>query len=441
MKKVLTVLSSLLAAFALTSAALAADTLEEVKKKGFLTVGVRDASPPFSFLDREKDQLIGLEVDLAEAIAKKLGVTLKLVPVTAAGRAEALHDGKVDLIAATYSVTPDRAKIVDFSLTYFKAKQRVLVKKGSVSTLKDLEGKKIAVVKGTTSEKNIRAMVPSATILAMDNFRSIVNVFSRGEIDIITGDGPILFGYLNTLPKDKFEIPVEIALAEEPYAMAVRLGDKKFLDFVNDTLTDLKKSGEAGKIFDKWAKFVGYQKPGAPAAATAPAAAAAAASPSPSGPKAGGAVVRKTDAAGRYVVISLKGVFMEKADVTIYGMQGQVVCRGKVHTVYGDDVYVDAIGDRSDQVSAGFGVGMGLSDEEAKQIVLSRQEVLNNVKAESKKEADQRQKEIAADYKKEKEARTAYQEEMTKTKMSLDYQYDDSNWGYGGGYGGGYYGW
>jgi len=447
MKKLFPVLASLLAVVTLASAALAADTLEEVKKKGVLTVGVRNASPPFSFLDKDKNQIVGIEVDLVEAIAKKLAVPLKLVPVSAAERAEALHEGKVDLIAATYSKTPDRAKIVDFSLVYFKAKQRVLAKKGTVSTMKDLEGKKIAVVKGTTTEKNLRAMVPSATVLALSNFRYVIDVFSRGEVDLVSGDGPALFAYLQTLPKDQYEIPKEIALADEPYAMAVRLGDKKFLDFVNGVLTDLKKSGEADKIFDKWAKFVGFKKPDAPAAAApartgaAPAPAATAPAPAPTAPKAGGAVVRRTAAAGRFVVITLKGVFVDGADVTIYGMQGQVICRGKVANVYGDDVYVDAIGARSDEVAPGFGVGMGIPDEEAKQLVASRQEVLQNVKAESKKEADARQKEVAADYKADQAHRQEQQEQFAQTKMSLDYQYDDSNWGYGGGYygGGGFY--
>lgn len=456
MKKLLTALTLLFVAVTLASTALAADTLEEVKKKGVLTVGVRDASPPFSYLDKDKGQIVGVEVDLVEAIAKKLAVPLKLVPVSAAERAEALHDGKVDLIAATYTKTPDRAKIVDFSLTYFKAKQRVLAKKGTVSTLKDLEGKKIAVVKGTTSEKNLRAMVPSATVLALSNFRYVIDVFSRGEVDLVSGDGPALFAYLQTLPKDQYEIPKEIALADEPYAMAVRLGDKKFLDFVNGALTDLKKSGEADKIFGKW-----FQKFGAPAsaipataaAAPAPAAAApapAAAAPPPAetapapaaaAPRAGGAVVRRASAEKRFIVITLKGVFRDNADVAFYDQQGEVVCKGKVATVYGDDVYIDAIGDRSDEVAAGFGVGMGLPPEEAKKLVLSRQDVLQNVKAESKKEADARQKEIAADYKADQAQRLEYQKQTQTTQMANDYAYDDDNYGYGGGWGGGYRGW
>ena len=448
MKKLLTALTMLFVAVTLASTALAADTLEEVKKKGVLTVGVRDASPPFSYLDKDKGQIVGVEVDLVEAIAKKLAVPLKLVPVSAAERAEALHDGKVDLIAATYTKTPDRAKIVDFSLTYFKAKQRVLAKKGTASTLKDLEGKKIAVVKGTTSEKNLRAMVPSATVLALSNFRYVIDVFSRGEVDLISGDGPALFAYLQTLPKDQYEIPKEIALADEPYAMAVRLGDKKFLDFVNGALTDLKKSGEADKIFGKW-----FQKFGAPAsaipataaAAPAPATAApppaeAAPAPAAAAPRAGGAVVWKTSAAGRFVVITLKGVFRDGADVAFYDQQGEVVCKGKVANVYGDDVYIDAIGDRSDEIAAGFGVGMGLPPEEAKKLVLARQDVLQNVKAESKKEADARQKEIAADYKADQAQRLEYQKQTQTTQMANDYAYGDDNYGYGGGWGG-YRGW
>ena len=422
MKKALTVLASLLAAVTMTSATLAADTLEEVRKKGVLTVGVRENIPPFSFRDLDSGGIVGVEVDLAEAIAKKLGLPLKLVPVTAAERVEALLDGKVDLVAAAFTRTPDRAKVVDFSLTYFRTRQRVLAKKGAVSTLKDLEGKKIAVVRGTTTEKNLRAVVPSATVLPLGNLRDAVDVFRRGEADLVSGDGVLLYGYLQTLQKDQYEIPSEIALAEEPYAMAVRLGDGKFLDFVNGVLVDLKKSGEAEKIFAKW-----FRKKGAPAAASAR-----------TEPRAGGAVVRHTDTPGRFVVIALRGVFRENAEVTFYDMQGEIVSRGTVHSVYGDDVYVDATGPRSNEIGAGFGVGMGIPPEEAKKLILSRQDVLKNVKEESRKEAAQLQKEIAADYKREKEARERNQEEMTRLKMQLDYQYDESNYWHGGW---GYYGW
>jgi hypothetical protein len=84
---------------------------------------------------------------------------------------------------------------------------------------------------------------------------------------------------------------------------------------------------------------------------------------------------------------------------------------------------------------------MGLPPEEAKKLVLSRQDVLQNVKAESKKEADARQKEIAADYKADQAQRLEYQKQTQTTQMALDYEYSDTNYGYGGGWGGGYRGW
>jgi len=266
MKRLRTVLTSFLLGVAVASAAPAADTLEEVKKKGFLAVGVREATPPMSFLDRDKGRIVGIEVDLVEAVAKKIGVPLKLVPVTAAERVEALNGGNVDLVAASFSKTPGRAKLVDFSLTYFRSRQRVLAKKGAVSTLKDLEGKKIAVVKGTTTEVNLREKVPSAAVLALGNMRDVIDLLARGEVDIVSGDGVTLYGYLMSAPEEKkgtFEIPADIALADENYGMAVRPGDRKFLDFVNGVLTEVKDSGEAEKIFAKWLKGA----PAAPAAA------------------------------------------------------------------------------------------------------------------------------------------------------------------------------
>src|SRR5512139_956722 len=88
MKRLPTVLTAFLVAMA--SAALAADTLEEAKKKGFLAVGVRDATPPMSFLEREKGEIVGVEVDLVKEVARKAGLPLKFVPVAAYERVEAL---------------------------------------------------------------------------------------------------------------------------------------------------------------------------------------------------------------------------------------------------------------------------------------------------------------------------------------------------------------
>ncbi len=267
MKRSCMVLATFLLGVAMVSAAGSADTLEEVRKKGVLAAGVRDATPPMGFLDPEKGEIVGVEVDLVKEVARKVGVPLKLVPVAADERLDALRNGRVDLVAASFSKTPDREKVVDFSLTYFTTRQRVLARKGAVSNLKDLEGKRIAVVKGTTTETNLLKKVPSADVLALGDMREVIGALAKGEVDIVSGDGVTLAGYLKTAPDDrkgKFEIPADIVLGDEPYGMAVRLGDRKFLDLVNGVLTELKASGEAEKIFTKWLKGPSQAPAGAP---------------------------------------------------------------------------------------------------------------------------------------------------------------------------------
>jgi polar amino acid transport system substrate-binding protein len=424
MKKGFSVLAVLVMAWAISTAAWSAGTLEEVKKRGVLVVGVNEAAPPFGFLDRDKGEIVGIEPDLAAAIAKKLDVKLKLLPVSSAGRIPALLDGKADIVAATMSKGAGRARLVDFSLTYFKAAQRVLVRTGSVATVKDLAGKKVGVVQGSTSEFHLKTEVPAAVVYPFSDYRFAVEALRKGEIDALTGDGVILFGILATLPKDDFEVPMGIALADDSYGLAMRKGDPKFVEFVDATLTEMNKSGEAKRIFEKWLVRRGG------AAAPTP--------PQPAPQMAGGVVIRSTPADGRFVVLGTSGVFKCDTEVGIFDPQGNFVCTGKVLSIYGDEMYVDASCAPKDSIEVGYPVSCGYpSLDEAKKLILERKDVLTQVKEEVKKETEMRQKEIAAEYAKDEAARHKYQEQMETTKMQLDYQYNDEQyywgrWGWGG---------
>lgn len=417
MKKPLAVLSVFLLVAILVPAVCSGDTLDEVKKKGVLVVGVRDAFPPFGYMDRTKGEIAGVDVDLAAAIARKLGVPLKVIPVNPAERVPSLLDGKVDLVAAAMSKTPDRAKLVDFSLTYFTTRQRVLAKTGSIVTVKDLEGKKIGTIEGSTSEGYLNTEVPAAVVYTFSDYRVAINALQKGAIDAVSMEGVVLYGLLSSLPKDAYEIPRGIALSDESYGLAVRKGDAKFLEYVNAVLTELNKSGEANRIFEKW-----LTRRDIAATASAP----------PAGPRAGGVITRPTSTDGRFVAIGLRGVFTADAEVGFYTPQGNFICNGKVLSIYGDEVYVDATCAPKDSIHPGFPVAMGLSREEAKKIIGERQEVLKKVKEESEKEAGQRRKEIEAEHKKEEAEREKYQEQITQQRMQLDYQYDERSYYWGG---------
>jgi polar amino acid transport system substrate-binding protein len=151
---------------------------------------------------------------------------------------------------------PERAKQIDFSYTYFLTGQKFLTKKGTVKTLKDLEGKKIGTAKGSTSEQNVKKAVPSATILSFDDYPQGALALQQGKVIAVTTDESILAGQLgkfekNPATKGQFEIP-DLAISEEPYGLGVRKGDTNLLKVVNDTILEMEKDGEAAKIFEKW---------------------------------------------------------------------------------------------------------------------------------------------------------------------------------------------
>jgi polar amino acid transport system substrate-binding protein len=199
---------------------------------------------------------VGYDIDFVKYIAKKLGVKVEYKPVTSANRIPMLMESRVDILAATMTKTPDRAKQIDFSYTYFLTGQKFLTKKGTVHSLKDLEGQKIGTTKGSTSEQNVRKAVPSATVISFDDYPQGVLALQQGKVIAETTDESILAGQLGKLQKNpatrgKYEIP-DIQISTEPYGLGIRKGDTKFLNFVDATLLEMEKNGEAKKIWERW---------------------------------------------------------------------------------------------------------------------------------------------------------------------------------------------
>jgi len=241
---------------AMCGAALAGDTLAEVKKSGVLVAGVKDSLPPFGSVDPNTKEFVGYDIDFVKYIAKKLGVKVEYKPVSSANRMPMLMEGRIDLIAATMTKNPERAKQIDFSYTYFLTGQKFLTKKGTVKSLKDLEGQKIGTAKGSTSEQNVKKAVPSATVLSFDDYPQGALALQQGKVIAVTTDESILSGQLGMLEKKratkgKYEIP-DIQISMEPYGLGMRKGDTSFVKFVNDTLLEMEKNGEAKKIFVRW---------------------------------------------------------------------------------------------------------------------------------------------------------------------------------------------
>jgi len=252
MKRLMLLVTVTILAGALCSGAWAGDTLKDVKKRGVLRVGVKDLTPGFGFVDMQSGEIKGYDVDFAQAIAKKLGVKLELWVVTDAERLEYLKAGKVDLIAATLTRTPERAKEIAFSHVYFVTGQKFLVRKGTVKGLYDLDHKIIGTSMGSTSIHNAKKALPNASIITYEDSSQAFFALRQGEIFAVTSDEAILAGMLARAPdKMWYEIP-DIRISSEPYALGIRKGDRAFLNIVNHTLLEMERKGEAKKIFDRW---------------------------------------------------------------------------------------------------------------------------------------------------------------------------------------------
>lgn len=245
---------SLIAAVALSlfSTLVLADRVDDIKKAGVLRAAVFDSNPPFGFLDAKTKKIAGLDVEYAEAIAKKLGVKLELVPTNPANRIPLLVSGKADIVAANFTITEERAKQIDFSQPYFATGARFIAPKGKLKSAEQLEGLRVGVDRGTTQEILLRDKYPKTTVVAYDDTPLAFAALRNGNVQAISQDDAKLIALLAQAPdKEKYEVS-SFALSREYEGVGIPKGEAKLVAVVNETLVHLEKSGEAKNIYDRW---------------------------------------------------------------------------------------------------------------------------------------------------------------------------------------------
>ncbi len=237
---------------ATTPAAAAPDLLEKIEKAGVIRVATFDSNPPFGSIDPKTHKIVGYDVDFAEAIAKSLGVRLQLVATNPANRIPLIQSGKVDLIVADITITPERAKVIDFSTPYFVTGQELLVPAGASDNLQDYATSRIGAVKGTTGEQELKNLFPKGRVLSYDDIPLALSALRSGSVDAISQDSTILNGLLANAPdKAKYKI-LKDRVSTEIIGIGVAKGQNALLSRVNQVLVDLEKSGEAARIYEKW---------------------------------------------------------------------------------------------------------------------------------------------------------------------------------------------
>ncbi|NEX62316.1 amino acid ABC transporter substrate-binding protein [Noviherbaspirillum sp. 17J57-3] len=240
-------------------------TLKKIKETGQITLGVRDSSIPFSYLD-DKQSYQGYSIDLCmkvvTAVQKSLGLTalnVKMNPVTSATRIPLMANGTVDLECGSTTNNLERQKQVGFAPTTFITANRLLAKKSSnIKSLDDMKGKTIVSTSGTSNIKQITQLNTEKNlgmniIAAKDHAEAFLMVETGRAVAFAMDD--ILLASLaasSKAPSD-YSITPE-ALSVEPYGIMLRKEDAGFKKVVDDAIKNVFKSGEINRIYAKWSQ-------------------------------------------------------------------------------------------------------------------------------------------------------------------------------------------
>lgn len=241
---------ALVLALAWTASAMAAEsTLEQVLKRGKLIVGIGLGAPPFGMYDADKKPT-GLDVDLAKLIASELKVEIEWVDTTSVNRIPYLLTNKVDLILATFSATPERAKQVAFTLPYATFGQAILGWKNdkSIKSGQDLKGKRVAVTRGTTQDFTLAKLVPEAKIMRYDDDPTTMLAFEQKKVDaLVTADVIVM-----KKVKDNKDMELKGIVSKTWVCIGVRQGDQDWLNWLNTFMSIYGGEGKFGELYEKW---------------------------------------------------------------------------------------------------------------------------------------------------------------------------------------------
>lgn len=215
-------------------------TVDQIKKSGTIKIAVFSDKKPFGYVD-EYGKYQGYDVYFGDRIAKDLGVKVKYVPVEAAARVEVLQTGKVDLVLANFTVTPERAEKVDFALPYMKCALGVVSneKKDYITDVEQLKGKTLIISKGTTAETYFTNNYPEVNLLKFDQYSEAYNALLDGRGVGLSTDNTEVLAW--AIENPGFAVGIESLGSLDSIAPAVTKGNTTLLNWVNDEIKALAK--------------------------------------------------------------------------------------------------------------------------------------------------------------------------------------------------------
>jgi polar amino acid transport system substrate-binding protein len=226
------------------------DSLDRIQRTKKLVVGTDATYPPFESKDAKTGKLIGFDIDLMTAVCEDWGVKCEFIVVPFDGIVSGLKNHKYDAVISAFTITPEREKMVDFSQPYYQAGQSIAVRldEQRIKSIDDLVGKKVGVQLGTTGEI-LAKKIDGAEIISYDNIGAAFIDMDNNKLDAVINDKPTSERVIAVKGKAKI---VGETLTSENYGIAVRKGEQRLLDAINDTLKKLHNIGKIQQIKDKW---------------------------------------------------------------------------------------------------------------------------------------------------------------------------------------------
>ncbi|WP_428679504.1 transporter substrate-binding domain-containing protein [Reyranella sp.] len=249
--RTLAALPAVLCAFALPLATAQAEAIDTILQTKVIRVAASPDFPPYGLMNKDQ-KILGYDTDVAELIARKLGVRLVQVPAVAPTRIPFLTTDKVDVVIGSLSITEERKQAIDFSIPYGSFTFGIYgPKKIAVSRAEDLAGKTIAVQRGTPSEVTLDKMAPPGTkIVRFDDTNILATAFMSGQADLMAvgANVPEMIGEKSPAAKPE----MKIVFPGLPIGIGVRKGEERTVKRMNELVMELRQSGELDALSKKW---------------------------------------------------------------------------------------------------------------------------------------------------------------------------------------------
>lgn len=254
------VLAGMLAALLLSGCGQAQDEVaggEQGVVSGKVYVVGSDATyAPFEY-QNERKEVVGFDIDVLQAVAKKGGFQVRVVNTPWEGVFASLNQGDRDVVASAVTITTERKQTMDFSEPYFEAHQLIAIGKG-VADIKDFQGlkdKKVAVQAGTTGDELVQRLLGkgSANIKRFETMPLALQELQNGGVEAVVGDNGVVVNYAKNNPQHGIAtIADPKSFESEFYGFAVKKGNKALLDKINAGIKAIKADGTYDQIYKKY---------------------------------------------------------------------------------------------------------------------------------------------------------------------------------------------